>query len=258
MGVLNVTPDSFSDGGAYFNNVEIAVAQAKKMVADGADIVDVGGESTKPGSEPVSEKEEIDRVLPVIERLTKEIAVPISIDTYKPRVAEEALRRGATILNDVTGLTNPKMMRIAAKFHCPVIVMHMQGDPKIMQANPRYNDVVNDIKTFFKKQIVAARRAGVPELILDPGIGFGKTLEHNLTILKRLNEFTELGHPILVGPSRKSFIGQLTGGLPATERLEGTIAAIVAARLNGASIVRVHDVLPCRRALQIVDAIKLA
>jgi dihydropteroate synthase len=254
MGILNVTPDSFSDGGEFLG-VEQAVGHALKMIEEGADIIDIGGESTRPGSEPVSEKEELRRVMPVIERLVQKTDIPISIDTHKPAVAEVALKARAKILNDVTGLTNPAMIGITAKFKCPVVIMHMQGAPKTMQANPHYNDVVDEIKTFFKKQIASARAVGLTELILDPGIGFGKTLEHNLTILKRLNEFTELGYPILVGPSRKSFIGKLTGDLPANKRLEGTIAAIVTARLNGASMVRVHDVLPCRRALQIADAI---
>ena len=254
MGVLNVTPDSFSDGGAYFS-LDQAVTHAKQLVAEGADSIDIGGESTQPGSEPVSEEEELRRVLPVIEQLRDQISVPISIDTYKPTVAKQALQAGATVLNDITGLTNPKMVAVAADYRVPVVIMHMQGRPKTMQTNPTYDDVVNDIKKFFQERIAVASATGITNLILDPGIGFGKTLEHNLTILKRLHEFTDLGYPILVGPSHKSFIGQLTGGLPATERLEGTIAAIVTARLSGASIVRVHDVLHCRRALQIVDAI---
>ncbi len=255
MGVLNVTPDSFSDGG-QFNNLELAVCHAQKMAEEGADVIDVGGESTRPGSDQVSEEEELRRVLPVIERLKKEISLPISIDSYKPRVAAAALRAGATIINDVTGLTNPEMIKVAAEFHCPVVVMHMQGKPKTMQTDPRYNDVIEDIKIFFKERIAVARAEGVTEIILDPGIGFGKTLEHNLTILKRLREFTDLDLPLLVGPSRKSFIGQLTGGRPVEDRIEGTIAAAVAASLNGAAIIRIHDVLACRRALQITDAIK--
>lgn len=255
MGVLNVTPDSFSDGGQFFDP-EKAIAQAKQMMIDGADIIDVGGESTRPGAESVSEAEELRRVIPVIERLAKELAITISIDTFKPAVARQALLSGAKILNDVTGLTNPDMLTVAAEFKVPVVAMHMQGEPKTMQKNPTYDNVIAEIKTFFVRRIEAAKAAGVTELILDPGIGFGKTVEHNLLILKRLEEFLDLGFPILIGPSRKSFIGTLTGGLPATERLEGTIAAVVAASLNGASIVRVHDVKACKRALQITDAIK--
>lgn len=256
MGILNVTPDSFYDGGTYFDNVKMSVAHAKQMVADGADIIDIGGESTRPGSEAVDADEEVRRVLPIIEQLSKEIKIPISIDTYKPRVALRALEAGATILNDVTGLTQPEMLSIAAKWKCPVVIMHMQGQPKTMQTNPHYDDVIEDIKKFFADRMQAARAAGVEQLILDPGIGFGKTVEHNLTILKRLQEFADLGYPLLVGPSRKSFIGQLTGGLPATERLEGTIAAVSVASWNGAKIVRVHDVAACRKALCVVDAIK--
>ncbi len=257
VGILNVTPDSFSDGGNYFG-VAAAMSRARDMAAEGADIIDVGGESSRPGSEPVSEEEELRRVIPVIERIVKEIAVPISIDTYKPHVAEEALAAGATMVNDITGLTNPKMRAAAAAARAPVILMHMQGKPKTMQENPQYHDVIGDIKEFFRMQVALAQKAGIEKIILDPGIGFGKTIEHNLTILKRLHEFTDLGFPILVGPSRKSFIGALTGNLPATERLEGTIAAIVAARLNGASYVRVHDVKECTRALHVADAIARA
>ncbi|MSU75473.1 MAG: dihydropteroate synthase [Candidatus Magasanikbacteria bacterium] len=257
MGILNVTPDSFSDGGE-FNNPDQAVEHALRMVEEGADIIDIGGESTKPGSEPVNEKEELNRVMPVIERLVQKTDVPISIDTYKPAVAEAALKAGAKILNDVTGLTNPGMIAVATKFKCPVIIMHMQAKPKTMQAEPQYKDVINDIKTFFKKQIIKAKAAGITEIILDPGIGFGKTLEHNLIILKRLHEFTYLGYPLLVGPSRKSFIGKLTGDTLPNDRLEGTIASVVTARLHGAAIVRVHDVLACRRALQVADAILIS
>jgi dihydropteroate synthase len=254
MGILNVTPDSFSDGGEFLS-VERAVEHALTMIEEGTDIIDIGGESTKPGSEPVSEKEELNRVMPVIERLVQKTSIPISIDTYKPAVAEAALKAGAKILNDVTGLTNPRMVAVATKFKCPVVIMHMQGAPKTMQTNPHYNNVIDEIKTFFKEQIANAKAAGITDIILDPGIGFGKTLEHNLIILKRLREFTDLSYPLLVGPSRKSFIGKLTGDASASDRLEGTLASIVTARLNGASIVRVHDVLACRRALQVTDAI---
>jgi dihydropteroate synthase len=260
VGILNVTPDSFSDGGSYFA-FDAAIARAEQMTKEGADIIDVGGESSRPGSEPVSEEEELRRVIPVVGQLAKEkFSLPISIDTYKPKVAEEALAAGASLLNDITGLTNPEMRAVAARAKAPVILMHMQGKPKTMQENPVYDDVVADIKEFFKTQIALAKKDGITELILDPGIGFGKTLEHNLVILKRLHEFIDLGFPILVGPSRKSFIGALTslpgqGGVPAVERLGGTLAAVTAARLNGASYFRVHDVKECRRALQVADAI---
>ena len=254
VGILNVTPDSFSDGGEHFST-DMALAHAEKMAAEGADIIDVGGETSRPGSEPVSEEEELRRVIPVIERLTAEkFSLPISIDTYKPKVAEEALAAGASILNDITGLTNPGMRAVAGHAKAPVILMHMQGAPKTMQENPTYTDVIADIKEFFETQIALAKKDGITDIILDPGIGFGKTLEHNLLIIKRLREFTDLGFPILVGPSRKAFIGTLTGGAPVSDRLEGTLAAAVMARMNGASYFRVHDVKACRRALQIADA----
>ena len=253
MGILNITPDSFSDGGQYIH-LDQALAHAEQMIAEGADIIDIGGESSRPGAAPVPEAEELDRVIPLIDRL-KKLGVPISIDTYKPRVAALALEHGATILNDITGLQNPDMVKVVARFHAPVILMHMRGTPQTMQQNPAYSDVITDIKTFFKKQLAIAHAAGITDIILDPGLGFGKTLEHNLTILKGLNEFTDLGYPLLIGPSRKSFIGTLTG-LPVEDRLEGSIAATVIAALNGAKIIRVHDVKESKRALQIVDAVK--
>lgn len=257
MGVLNITPDSFSDGGLYFNDINRAVSYVKQMIEEGVDMLDVGGESTRPNSEPVSEKEELRRVLPIIERLRKEIDIPLSIDTYKPRVAAACLERGATLINDITGMTNQDMLAVAAQYQAPVVIMHMQGGPKTMQVNPHYDDVVTDVKKFFTNRIIAARNMGIKDLILDPGIGFGKTTEHNLSILARLDELTELGYPVLVGPSRKSFISEING-LPLTERLEGTIAAVVAASLKGARLVRVHDIRACKRALSIVDAIKAA
>ncbi|MDP2637362.1 MAG: dihydropteroate synthase [bacterium] len=257
VGILNVTPDSFSDGGLFFDK-EKAIAHAKKMIQEGADIIDIGGESTKPGSDSVSEEEELKRVKPIIERLRKETAVPISIDTYKPRVAEECLKMGAQIVNDVTGLRNEEMIQVVARYKAPVVLMHMKGVPKSMQEDPTYTDVVQEIKEFFKERIWAAREAGIQDIILDPGIGFGKTLKHNLQILKRLGEFKELGYPILVGTSRKSFIGKLTGDSSVEDRLEGSIASMVIAIMNGATLVRVHDVKPAKRAIQISDAIKYA
>ena len=254
MGILNVTPDSFSDAG-LFNNVETAVAHAIQMVTEGADVIDIGGESTRPGSEPLSEKEEIERVLPVVQRLRKEISVPLSIDTYKPKVAEACLKEGAHLINDITGLKNPELRNIIAKHDVPVILMHMKGTPKTMQQNPEYHDLLREIRDFFDQQITVARQEHIQQIIIDPGIGFGKTLEHNLQILKHLTVFEELGCPILVGPSRKSFIGKITG-LPVTERLEGTIAAVAVSVMNGAHIVRVHDVKECKRAVQIADAIR--
>jgi len=254
MGILNVTPDSFSDGGLFYN-LDAAVAHAKKMVSEGANLIDVGGESSRPGSEPLSEKEELARILPVVKRLVDEVSVPISIDTYKPVVADACLRAGAHLINDITGLTNQKMRTIAAENNVPVVMMHMQGTPKVMQQKPVYQDVLEEIKAFFQRQIAAAQKAGVRQIIIDPGFGFGKTVEHNLQILKHLDTFKTLGRPLLVGPSRKSFIGTITD-LPVNERLEGTIAAVTVAVMNGAHIVRVHDVKECKRAIQMVDAIR--
>jgi dihydropteroate synthase len=254
MGILNVTPDSFSDGG-LFNDVDTAVAHVKKMISDGADLIDVGGESSRPGSEPLSEKEELTRILPVVTRLVNDVSVPISIDTYKPLVADTCLKAGAHLINDITGLTNPNMRRVASKNNVPVILMHMLGTPKIMQQKPVYQDLLGELIAFFQKQIALAHKTGIQQIIIDPGIGFGKTVEHNLQILKHLEIFETLGCPLLVGPSRKSFIGTITG-LPVNERLEGTIAAVTVAVMNGANIVRVHDVKECRRAIQVVDAIR--
>lgn len=254
MGVLNVTPDSFSDGG-LFDDVDIAVAHGKKMVSDGADLIDVGGESSRPGAVPLSEKEELTRILPVVTRLLDEVSVPISIDTYKPQVADACLKAGAHLINDITGLTNPEMRKVAVKHNVPVVLMHMKGSPKIMQQNPVYQDVLGEITTFFREQITMARNEDIQQIIIDPGIGFGKTVEHNLQILKHLGAFKTLGCPILVGPSRKSFIGTITG-LSVKERLDGTLAAITVAIMNGANVVRVHDVNECRRAVQVVDAIR--
>lgn len=253
MGILNVTPDSFSDGGLFLD-VDKAVARGVRIVEEGADIVDIGGESSRPGSEPVTLEEEMKRVLPVIEKLVKEIDVPISIDTYKPEVAQAALAAGAKMVNDISGLRNNGMMQVIAEHGIPVVIMHIQGEPKTMQESPQYENVVEDIKGFFRNRIEEAQKAGIKDIIIDPGIGFGKTLEHNLEILRQLADFKELGYPILVGPSRKSFIGTITG-LEVDDRLEGTIAACVMSAMNGASVVRVHDVKECHRALQVVDAV---
>jgi dihydropteroate synthase len=254
MGVLNVTPDSFSDGGHYFD-VETAVTHAEHMVRDGADIIDIGGESTRPGSAPLSAQEELQRVLPVVTRLTHELSVPISIDTYKHLVAKTCLKAGAHLVNDITGLAHPEMVALIAKHDVPVIIMHMQGTPTNMQEHPVYDDVMKEINMFFHERISLARSAGIKKVIIDPGIGFGKTLEHNLLIFKHLDAFTIHGCQLLVGPSRKSFIGKITG-LPPEERLEGTIAAVTVAVMNGAQIVRVHDVKQCKRAIQVADAVR--
>ena len=254
MGILNVTPDSFSDGNLFLNPKK-AVGHAKQMVKDGADIIDIGGESSRPGSEPVSEEEELGRVSQIIKKLAKETNIPISIDTCKPKVAEECIKLGASVINDINGLRDEKMIKVAAKYKVPAVIMHMQGSPKAMQNNPFYKDVVKEIKEFFKAQIGKAKQAGIKDIIIDPGIGFGKTAGHNLQIFKNLNKFKGLKCPILVGPSRKSFIGNITG-LPANERLEGTLAAISIAVFNGANIVRVHDVKECKRAVAVANAIR--
>jgi len=254
MGILNVTPDSFSDGG-LFADIDTAVAHGKKMVSDGADVIDVGGESSRPGSAPLSEKEELDRIFPVVTRLLDEVSVPISIDTYKPLVADACLKAGAHLINDITGLTNPEMRKVAVKHNVPVVLMHMRGTPKTMQQNPIYLDLLGEITAFFQEQIATARKAGIQHIVIDPGIGFGKTVEHNLQILKHLGEFKTLNCPILVGPSRKSFIGVITG-LSVKDRLDGTLAAITVAVMNGANMVRVHDVNECKRAVQVADAIR--
>jgi len=254
LGILNVTPDSFSDGG-LFDNVDTAVAHGKKMVSDGADLLDIGGESTRPGAAPLSEKEELGRIFPVLTQLLHEVSVPISIDTYKPHVADTCLKAGAHLINDITGMKNPELRKIAAKHNAPVVIMHMKGTPKTMQQNPAYQDLLGEITTFFQEQIHRAQKEGIQQIIIDPGIGFGKTVNHNLEILQHLDVFKSLGCPICVGPSRKSFIGTITG-LSAKERLEGTLAAMTIAIMNGANIVRVHDIKECKRAVQVIDAIR--
>ncbi len=254
MGVLNVTPDSFSDGGQFLEP-DKAVEHACRMVADGADIIDIGGQSTRPGSDPVAPEAELRRLRPVLDKLAGKIAVPISIDTFEPQVAEAGLELGAAAINDVSGLRNPDMIDVVARHEAPVVLMHMRGTPKTMQQDISYRDVVEDLKTFFADRVGEAREKGVQEIMIDPGIGFGKTAQHNLEILKRLGEFKELGLPVLVGPSRKSFIGEITGQ-PAGQRLEGTLAAVSVAVMNGAAAVRVHDVKACKRAVLIADAVR--
>jgi dihydropteroate synthase len=260
MGILNVTPDSFSDGGRFFA-LERAVEHARRLTAEGADILDIGGESSRPGAQPVPEEEELRRVVPVIRAIRQESAVPISVDTYKAAVAEAALEAGANIVNDISALRfDPRMVTVVARARVPVVLMHMLGEPRTMQQNPVYTDVVREIKEFLAERIAFARAHGIERILIDPGIGFGKTVEHNIEILRRLGELRGLGCPLLIGTSRKSFIGRLGSTtaepLPIHERLEGTIASTVIAVLNGAQIVRVHDVAPMKRALAIVDAVR--
>jgi dihydropteroate synthase len=255
MGVLNATPDSFSDGGRYLS-VENALQHAREMIAAGVDIIDVGGESTRPGADWVSAAQEVERVVPVIRALSEEVSVPISIDTYKPEVARAALAAGASIINDINGLRQAEMLSLAAETGVPVILMHMQGEPRTMQQNPSYQNVVAEVLDWLEQACNRAQAAGVKreQLIIDPGIGFGKTTEHNLMLLRRLRDLRILGYPILVGTSRKSLVGNVLQ-LPVDQRSEGTAATVAAAILQGADIVRVHDVEAMRRVAVMSDAI---
>ncbi|MFA4991922.1 MAG: dihydropteroate synthase [Candidatus Omnitrophota bacterium] len=256
MGILNLTPDSFSGDGIYLDQ-EKAVNRAERMAADGADIIDVGGESTRPGAAPVSLEEEIKRVIPVIKKITRSIKTPVSIDTTKPEVARQALDNGASIINDVTGLEKGAgMARLAAEFDAKVVLMHMKGEPGTMQDNPVYGDLIEEIIEKLRQLAERAEAGGVKKenIIVDPGIGFGKTLEHNLEILRRLGRFKVLGRPILVGPSRKAFIGKILGAEP-DKRVFGTAGAAAVAIQNGADIVRVHDVREIKEAAAVADAI---
>jgi dihydropteroate synthase len=254
MGILNVTPDSFSDGGVYFD-ADRALKHGLKMVEDGADFIDIGGESTRPGSAPLPAEEEIRRVIPIIDKLTKECDVPISIDTYKSEVAEEALDAGASIVNDITGLHHDERLAgIVAKYSASIILMHIKGTPKTMQVAPHYDDVIEEIISYLRKSVSHAQTAGISQIVIDPGIGFGKTLEHNLAIIQHLKEFQQLGYPVMVGPSRKSFIGAILD-LPVDQRMEGTAAVVAASILNGAAIVRVHDVKEIKRVAMVTDRI---
>ncbi len=260
VGILNVTPDSFSDGGEFFG-IEPAVARAEKMLDEGAQIVDVGGESTRPGSNPVSSEEELRRVIPVVQGILE--ARPetvISIDTYRASTAEAVLNAGARVVNDVTALGgDPKMAGLVAERGCPVVLMHMLGEPKSMQKEPRYEDVVREVRDFLAGRAERALAAGVEEenIILDPGIGFGKTLRHNLELLNSLDVFVELGFPVLVGASRKSFLGKITGS-DARGRLFGTVATSVMAYERGATLFRVHDVRANKEALAVAVAVRQA
>ena len=256
MGILNVTPDSFSDGGDFATR-EAALRHARQMVADGADLIDVGGESTRPGAPPVSVAEELDRVIPVIEALASELAVPVSVDTSKPEVMRAAVAAGAGLINDVAALRRPGALAAAAALRVPVCLMHMQGEPGTMQQDPAYGDVVAEVAAFLAGRLAACEAAGIPRvrLLVDPGFGFGKTLAHNLALLRGLPRLASLGVPVLAGLSRKSMIGALLGGVPVGERLHGSVAAAVLAVERGAAIVRVHDVGPTVQALRIVAAV---
>jgi dihydropteroate synthase len=255
MGILNVTPDSFSDGGKFFD-ADAAILHGEEMAKQGADIIDIGGESTRPSSDPVSPDEELKRVRPVVEELLQRIDVPISIDTRRPCVAKEIIGLGARMVNDVSGLRDQEMVSTVAELNVPVVIMHMLGTPKTMQEKPKYKDVMGEIIGYLRNQVDSAVKGGVKRenIIVDPGIGFGKTVKHNLEIIRRLGEMRSLGLPILVGSSRKSFIGKILD-VDETARLEGSLAALVSSTMNGANIVRVHDVEASVRASRIADGV---
>ncbi|PIQ84140.1 MAG: dihydropteroate synthase [Candidatus Omnitrophica bacterium CG11_big_fil_rev_8_21_14_0_20_63_9] len=257
MGILNVTPDSFSDGGRYLD-VSAAVARGVAMAQQGADVLDIGGESTRPGAAAVSAAEELDRVVPVIEQLTKAVRIPLSVDTAKAAVADAALRAGASLINDVTALQgDPQMARVACQSHAAVILMHMRGTPRTMQRHPRYRDVIGEVLAFLREAAGRAQQAGIDRrrIIIDPGLGFGKTVAHNLQLMAALDRFVGAKYPVLIGPSRKSFIGK-TLRTEVGERLAGTLACVGAAHLAGAHMVRVHDVQETVHYLKMADAIR--
>ena len=256
MGIVNVTPDSFSDGGEHAS-VDTAVAHALRLAEEGADILDIGGESSRPGADDVSLEEELRRVIPVIERLAKEIALPISIDTSKPEVMRAAIAAGAGIINDVYALRREGALDAAAALGVPVVLMHMQGEPRSMQAAPDYDDVVAEVHRFLAERIFSAEMSGISKkkIVVDPGFGFGKTTDHNLALLARLDRFIDLGVPVLAGLSRKRTIGELTGRSDAHDRVYGSVAAHVIAAQRGAKLLRVHDVAATVDALKIWNAV---
>ena len=256
MGVLNVTPDSFSDGGKYLD-AERAVERGLELAAEGAAIIDIGGESTRPGAAELPAEQEIARVVPVISRLKREGGAILSIDTRKSSVARAALEAGADMINDVSALRDPALAPLAAEADCPLVLMHMRGSPATMQVDPRYDDVVAEVRRYLGEALARAAQAGVDaeQTIVDPGIGFGKTVEHNLALIARLDELRTLGRPILIGPSRKSFIGKILG-TDVDNRLMGTVAACLYARLRGAALFRVHDVAQVAQALKVLAAVE--
>ncbi len=256
MGVLNVTPDSFSDGGLFFQRDQ-AIARGETLAAQGADLLDIGGESARPFSDPVSVEEEIQRIVPVIKTLVKRISIPISVDTYRADVAKAALDAGAALVNDISALGfDPRLAKVVADYQVPVILMHIQGTPRDMQVQPKYDHLLSDIHRFFVERIEWAKRQGIaPEKILiDPGIGFGKTFDHNLTLIKRLDYFQDLGRPVVLGTSRKAFIGRLTNQEP-LNRDWGTAATLVVGIWQGAHIVRVHNAAAAKQVLAVADAL---
>ena len=256
MGIVNVTPDSFSDGGAH-DTTDAAVAHALRLVEEGADLLDIGGESTRPGAAEVEVEEELRRVVPVIERLAAQVAVPISIDSSKPEVMRAAVQAGAGMINDVYGLRREGALDAAAALGVPVVLMHMQGEPRSMQAAPQYDDVVGEVHRFLAERIFAAEMAGIPKqrIVVDPGFGFGKDTAHNLQLLAQFERFAELGVPVLAGLSRKRSIGELTGRDVPADRVAGSVAAHLIAAQRGAAIVRVHDVAATVDALKVWNAV---
>ena len=257
MGVVNVTPDSFFDGGRYASTDD-AVRHGLRLVEEGADLLDIGGESTRPGSAPVPVREELRRVLPVLRSLRARSHVPLSVDTSKPEVAREALRNGAGLVNDVSGLGDRRMREVVRRAGAAAVVMHMRGRPRDMQADTRYDDLLAEVFAELAERTARAEREGIAsdQLVVDPGVGFGKSFEGNLELLRRLGEFRSLGYPVMVGASRKSFLGALLGGAPPEHRGEASVTAAVLASLRGASIVRVHDVGPTKEALRVSDAFR--
>ena len=256
MGILNVTPDSFSDGG-HFSNINHALKHAQQMLEQGAEIIDIGGESTRPGAPEVSEADELSRVLPVIEALKKEFNCPVSLDTSKAGVMHQGIELGVDLINDVCALSQPNTMEVLANYDVPVCLMHMQGSPRTMQNNPVYADVVTDVKHFFEQKIIQCQQAGIDKkrIILDPGFGFGKSLAHNYQILNQLDHFNDLGLPILAGISRKSMLGNLLD-LPVEQRLNSSVVAATLALTKGANILRVHDVAETKQAIDVFNAMK--
>ncbi len=255
MGALNLTPDSFSDGGLYVRP-EDALRRAREMSEEGAAILDLGAESTRPGAHLIEAEEELDRLLPVLEPLLKDPSLLISVDTSKPKVAEEVLARGVPLINDVRGLRDPALREVIGGFGASAVIMHMQGEPQTMQRSPRYDDVVEEVKAYLDGQARLADKAGIRNLILDPGIGFGKTVEHNLSLLRHLSSLRTLGYPLCLGVSRKSFIGKITGIESPLDRLEGTIVSNALGLWQGADLLRVHEVRAAVRTVQMVEAIR--
>lgn len=256
MGILNVTPDSFSDGGEHFS-LDLALSRARQMVNEGADIIDVGGESTRPGSQGVSLQQELDRVIPVIAAICAEIPTPVSVDTSKPQVMREAVAAGAGMINDVMALRQPGALQAAEDLKVPVCLMHMLGEPRSMQQRPAYRDVVVEVRQFLEERVEICERSGIPreKLLLDPGFGFGKNLDHNLSLLKNLGKFADIGLPLVVGMSRKSMIGKMLDDRPVDGRLFGSLATVVMALERGAAMVRVHDVAATVDVVRVASAV---